>query len=136
VIIPNECYMAFLSKLFLSVSPFVILHLCRYTVGRITPEPTRDICLADFGPKARIWMRFPSEGSKFTPPHQSVDFRWKDYCPMVFRSVTQSSFISILYLLLSWIGFRCRCGSSLTGECILHFPDEYNLQFKYVFNFF
>ncbi|KAH9295551.1 hypothetical protein KI387_039139, partial [Taxus chinensis] len=54
----------------------------RYTVGRITPEPTREISLGDFGPKARIWMRFPPEGSKFTPPHQSVEFRWKDYCPM------------------------------------------------------
>ncbi|AES62190.1 hypothetical protein MTR_1g095470 [Medicago truncatula] len=23
------------------------------------------------------------ESSKFTPPHQSVDFRWKDYCDTI-----------------------------------------------------
>ncbi|KAI4991880.1 hypothetical protein ZWY2020_040266 [Hordeum vulgare] len=27
------------------------------------------------------------EGSKHTPPHQSCDFRWKDYCPLVFRTL-------------------------------------------------
>lgn len=42
---------------------------------------------ADFDPKERVWTRFPPEGSKTTPPHQSVEFRWKDYCPAVFRSV-------------------------------------------------
>lgn len=76
----------------------------RYTVGRITPEPTRDICLADFGPKARIWMRFPSEGSKFTPPHQSVDFRWKDYCPMVFRHLRELFKIDAAEYMLSICG--------------------------------
>lgn len=76
----------------------------RYTVGRITPEPTRDICTADFGPKARIWMRFPSEGSKFTPPHQSVDFRWKDYCPMVFRHLRELFKIDAAEYMLSICG--------------------------------
>ena len=91
----NECYLEVLSKLFLSVSPFDILYLCRYTMGRITLDPTRDIFLADFGPKAWIWMRFPSDGSNFTLPHQTVDFKWKDYCPVFFSSVTESSFISV-----------------------------------------
>eukprot|EP01018_Ginkgo_biloba_P037662 Gb_24341 [translate_table: standard] len=76
----------------------------RYTVGRITPEPTRDICSADFGPKARIWMRFPPEGSKFTPPHQSVDFRWKDYCPMVFRHLRELFKIDAADYMLSICG--------------------------------
>ncbi|KAK8552563.1 hypothetical protein V6N12_041151 [Hibiscus sabdariffa] len=40
---------------------------------------------ADFSPKEKFWTRFPTEGSKLTPPHQSVEFRWKDYCPVVFR---------------------------------------------------
>ncbi|KAG5052382.1 hypothetical protein JHK87_004580 [Glycine soja] len=30
---------------------------------------------------------FPTEGSKITLPDQSVEFRWKDYCPMVFRQL-------------------------------------------------
>ena len=61
----------------------------RYTVGKITPEPMRDISpSSDFGPKARIWMNFPRQGSQLTPPHhQSTDFKWKDYCPVVFRCV-------------------------------------------------
>ncbi|GLJ50410.1 hypothetical protein SUGI_1074360 [Cryptomeria japonica] len=76
----------------------------RYTVGRITPEPTREISLGDFGPKARIWMRFPPEGSKFTPPHQSVEFRWKDYCPMVFRNLRELFKIDVAEYMLSICG--------------------------------
>ena len=34
-----------------------------------------------------MWTKFPSEGSKHTPPHNSCEFKWKDYCPLVFRSV-------------------------------------------------
>ncbi|GER27726.1 phosphatidylinositol-4-phosphate 5-kinase family protein, partial [Striga asiatica] len=30
-------------------------------------------------------------GSQLTPPHQSEDFKWKDYCPMVFRFVANFS---------------------------------------------
>lgn len=41
--------------------------------------------LSDFDPKEKFWTRFPPEGSKLTPPHQSTEFRWKDYCPVVFR---------------------------------------------------
>ncbi|CAL5352259.1 unnamed protein product [Camellia sinensis] len=48
---------------------------------------TRALKLADFDPKEKFWTRFPTEGSKCTPPHQSVDFKWKDYCPMVFREM-------------------------------------------------
>lgn len=45
----------------------------------------RDLKPSDFDPKEKFWTRFPSEGSKITPPHQSTEFRWKDYCPVVFR---------------------------------------------------
>jgi 1-phosphatidylinositol-4-phosphate 5-kinase len=31
-------------------------------------------------------MNFPKEGSRLTPSHSAEDFKWKDYCPMVFRS--------------------------------------------------
>uniref|UniRef100_A0A164VG41 Phosphatidylinositol 4-phosphate 5-kinase n=1 Tax=Daucus carota subsp. sativus TaxID=79200 RepID=A0A164VG41_DAUCS len=35
----------------------------------------------------QLGIRFPPEGSKNTPPHQSCDFKWKDYCPLVFRTL-------------------------------------------------
>ncbi|GLT41918.1 hypothetical protein SLA2020_159460 [Shorea laevis] len=61
----------------------------RYTVGKITPVPNRDVRPSDFGDRARIIMFFPRKGSQFTPPHKSVDFYWKDYCPMVFRDLRE-----------------------------------------------
>ncbi|KAF7803634.1 phosphatidylinositol 4-phosphate 5-kinase 7-like isoform X1 [Senna tora] len=61
----------------------------RYTVGKITPVPAREVRSSDFGDRARIRMYFPKEGSQFTPPHRSIDFYWKDYCPMVFRNLRE-----------------------------------------------
>ncbi|KAJ4822189.1 Phosphatidylinositol 4-phosphate 5-kinase 8 [Turnera subulata] len=61
----------------------------RYTVGKITPVPMREVRASDFGDRARIKMYFPRKGSQFTPPHYSVDFYWKDYCPMVFRNLRE-----------------------------------------------
>ncbi|KAG0469604.1 hypothetical protein HPP92_016304 [Vanilla planifolia] len=45
----------------------------------------RELKPCHFDPKEQFWTRFPPEGSKTTPPHHSTEFRWKDYCPMVFR---------------------------------------------------
>ncbi|XP_073277945.1 phosphatidylinositol 4-phosphate 5-kinase 9-like [Primulina huaijiensis] len=61
----------------------------RYTVGKITPIQRREVRATDFGPRASFWMTFPKEGSQLTPPHQSEDFKWKDYCPMVFRNLRE-----------------------------------------------
>ncbi|KAL7248001.1 hypothetical protein ACSBR2_002824 [Camellia fascicularis] len=61
----------------------------RYTVGKITPIQRREVRALDFGPRASFWMNFPKEGSQLTPPHHSEDFRWKDYCPMVFRNLRE-----------------------------------------------
>ncbi|KAJ1418925.1 Phosphatidylinositol-4-phosphate 5-kinase, core [Sesbania bispinosa] len=61
----------------------------RYTVGKITPVPRREVRASDFGSKASFWMNFPRQGSQLTPTHQSEDFRWKDYCPMVFRNLRE-----------------------------------------------
>ncbi|KAH6802684.1 phosphatidyl inositol monophosphate 5 kinase [Perilla frutescens var. frutescens] len=61
----------------------------RYTVGKITPIQRREVRATDFGPRASFWMTFPKEGSQLTPSHQSDDFRWKDYCPMVFRNLRE-----------------------------------------------
>ncbi|KAG4163864.1 hypothetical protein ERO13_D01G200900v2 [Gossypium hirsutum] len=61
----------------------------RYTVGKITPVQRREVRASDFGPRASFWMNFPKVGSQLTPTHQSDDFKWKDYCPMVFRNLRE-----------------------------------------------
>ncbi|KAK9750215.1 hypothetical protein RND81_02G180500 [Saponaria officinalis] len=61
----------------------------RYTVGKITPVPAREVRSTDFSKQARIKMFFPKKGSQLTPPHYSLDFYWKDYCPMVFRNLRE-----------------------------------------------
>ncbi|OIT22044.1 PREDICTED: phosphatidylinositol 4-phosphate 5-kinase 1-like [Nicotiana attenuata] len=49
----------------------------------------RELRNLDFDPNEKFWTRFPPEGSKFTPPHQVLDFKWKDYCPMVFKKLRE-----------------------------------------------
>ncbi|KAL6603376.1 hypothetical protein ACP70R_043737 [Stipagrostis hirtigluma subsp. patula] len=61
----------------------------RYTVGKITPIQRREVRASDFGPKASFWMNFPKNGSRLTPSHHAEDFKWKDYCPMVFRNLRE-----------------------------------------------
>lgn len=72
----------------------------RYTVGKITPIQKREVRASDFGPRASFWMNFPKEGSRLTPSHPAEDFKWKDYCPMVFRFVILID-LSCLYVCLS-----------------------------------
>ncbi|KAL8485497.1 hypothetical protein ACS0TY_027693 [Phlomoides rotata] len=61
----------------------------RHSVGKHA-SILRDLKLSDFDPKEKFWTRFPREGSKMTPPHQSAaEFRWKDYCPVVFRHLRE-----------------------------------------------
>jgi 1-phosphatidylinositol-4-phosphate 5-kinase len=59
----------------------------RHSVGRQAPAASLDLKPSAFDPKDKIWRRFPREGTKYTPPHQSTEFKWKDYCPLVFRSL-------------------------------------------------
>ncbi|XP_028553432.1 phosphatidylinositol 4-phosphate 5-kinase 6 isoform X1 [Dendrobium catenatum] len=59
----------------------------RYAVGKQAIDTSLDLKAAAFDPKEKVWTRFPPEGSKHTPPHQCCDFRWKDYCPLVFRTL-------------------------------------------------
>ncbi|XP_071719805.1 phosphatidylinositol 4-phosphate 5-kinase 4-like [Rutidosis leptorrhynchoides] len=59
----------------------------RHSVGRPGPVPSLDLKASAFNPKEKVWTKFPPEGSKYTPPHQSCEFRWKDYCPLVFRTL-------------------------------------------------
>jgi hypothetical protein len=62
------------------------LWLGRHSVGRPAPAISLDLKSSAFDPKEKVWTKFPPEGSKHTPPHQSSEFKWKDYCPVVFRS--------------------------------------------------
>ncbi|WCJ33376.1 phosphatidylinositol- 4-phosphate 5-kinase 5 [Euphorbia peplus] len=59
----------------------------RHSVGRPGPVASLDLKASAFDPKEKIWTRFPPEGTKHTPPHQSSEFKWKDYCPLVFRTL-------------------------------------------------
>ncbi|GER36955.1 phosphatidylinositol-4-phosphate 5-kinase [Striga asiatica] len=43
----------------------------------------RELKVTDFDPTEKVWTRFPPEGSEITPLHQSPEFRWKDYCPVL-----------------------------------------------------
>ncbi|KAF8769064.1 hypothetical protein HU200_006988 [Digitaria exilis] len=61
----------------------------RYTVGKITPIQRREVRASDYGTRASFWMNFPTNGSRFTPSHHADDFKWKDYCPMVFRNLRE-----------------------------------------------
>ncbi|KAF0913500.1 hypothetical protein E2562_023246 [Oryza meyeriana var. granulata] len=58
----------------------------RHAVGR-QGQVILDLKSSAFDPKEKVWTKFPPEGSKYTPPHNSSDFRWKDYCPKVFRTL-------------------------------------------------
>ncbi|XP_019165723.1 PREDICTED: phosphatidylinositol 4-phosphate 5-kinase 4-like [Ipomoea nil] len=59
----------------------------RHAVGRPGPSPSLDLKPSAFDPKEKFWTRFPPEGSRSTPPHQSCKFKWKDYCPKVFGAL-------------------------------------------------
>ena len=78
-------------------------NLCRYTVGK-EASILRELKQGDFDPKEKFWTRFPTEGSKLTPPHQSAEFRWKDYCPVVFRC---GLFWMVWWGVLSVLGCLC-----------------------------
>ncbi|GBG71474.1 hypothetical protein CBR_g8891 [Chara braunii] len=76
----------------------------RYAVGRIMQEVPRKIEDADFGYRAMVCQWFPKEGSRSTPRHQSTDFKWKDYCPMVFRHLREMFGIDAGEYMLSLCG--------------------------------
>ncbi|KAL6010075.1 hypothetical protein ACLOJK_000506 [Asimina triloba] len=59
----------------------------RYSVGKPAPATSLDLKLSAFDPKEKAWTKFPPEGTKHTPSHHSCEFRWKDYCPLVFRTL-------------------------------------------------
>ncbi|XP_076896660.1 phosphatidylinositol 4-phosphate 5-kinase 6-like [Bidens hawaiensis] len=59
----------------------------RHSVGRHSQSKPLDLKPTTSDYKETLWTRFPPEGSKHTPPHPSCDFKFKDYCPLVFRTL-------------------------------------------------
>lgn len=58
----------------------------RWSVSKVTQAPG-SAALTDEHFENKVKVAFPREGSRETPPHPNSDFRWKDYCPMVFRKL-------------------------------------------------
>lgn len=57
----------------------------RTVVGRAAAAPWIIPTEKDF--TERYSLMFPAKGSKETPPHKMRDFRFKDYCPAIFRRI-------------------------------------------------
>lgn len=58
----------------------------RWSVSKVTQSPG-SAALTHNHFENKVKVAFPREGSRETPPHPNSDFRWKDYCPMVFRKL-------------------------------------------------
>nr|XP_043622096.1 phosphatidylinositol 4-phosphate 5-kinase 6-like [Erigeron canadensis] len=76
----------------------------RHCVGRPAPNESLDLKPTTFDTYEKIWTKFPPEGSKHTPPHQSCDFRFKDYCPLVFRKLRNLFNVDPIEYMLSICG--------------------------------
>ncbi|XP_074581767.1 phosphatidylinositol 4-phosphate 5-kinase 6-like isoform X2 [Curcuma longa] len=76
----------------------------RHAVGKLPEPKSLDLKAPSFDPKEKIWTRFPPEGTKHTPPHPSCDFKWKDYCPLVFRTLRKLFMVDPADYMLSICG--------------------------------
>ncbi|CAN1128095.1 Phosphatidylinositol 4-phosphate 5-kinase 6 [Linum perenne] len=91
----------------------------RHSVGRPGPQISLDLKSSAFDPREKVWTKFPPEGSKYTPPHQSCDFRWKDYCPLVFRTLRKLFNVDAADYMLSICGndaLRELCSPGKSGS--------------------
>ncbi|CAL8463328.1 g2862 [Coccomyxa elongata] len=60
----------------------------RHSSQQVAKEPPLKQ-LSDIHFQQKLKQFFPRDGSKATPPHPSMDFWWKDYCPMAFRQLRE-----------------------------------------------
>eukprot|EP00276_Gloeochaete_wittrockiana_P003426 CAMPEP_0184652810 /NCGR_PEP_ID=MMETSP0308-20130426/10532_1 /TAXON_ID=38269 /ORGANISM="Gloeochaete witrockiana, Strain SAG 46.84" /LENGTH=875 /DNA_ID=CAMNT_0027087923 /DNA_START=212 /DNA_END=2839 /DNA_ORIENTATION=+ len=74
----------------------------RYSVGIIQAKANRNITDDDFTQK--VVQKFPSEGSAYTPAHQTADFKFKDYAPMVWRHLREKFNIDAAEYMLAICG--------------------------------
>lgn len=75
-------------------------------MGKLALTELRELRPVDFDPSEKFWTRFPTEGTKITPPHHTAEFRWKDYCPMVFRCLFDAQ---CFHLILKLDFYHARC---------------------------
>jgi len=61
----------------------------RYSVSKIMNGPKEPLSDKHFDKSLCEELYFPKEGSSITPPHNGTDFKWKDYCPMVWRHLRE-----------------------------------------------
>nr|XP_043637152.1 phosphatidylinositol 4-phosphate 5-kinase 6-like [Erigeron canadensis] len=104
----------------------------RHSVGRPGPAPSLDLKPSAFHPKEKVWTRFPPNGSKYTPPHQSIDFKWKDYCPLVFRTLRMLFKVDAAEYMLSICGDNALRELSSPGKSgsffYLTYDDRYMIK--------
>eukprot|EP00004_Rigifila_ramosa_P027810 TRINITY_DN918_c0_g1_i3.p1 TRINITY_DN918_c0_g1~~TRINITY_DN918_c0_g1_i3.p1 ORF type:complete len:442 (+),score=90.42 TRINITY_DN918_c0_g1_i3:100-1425(+) len=74
----------------------------RYTTGRFSSQPERDLTEQDFTYAFKI--EIPRGGSAETPAHSQYDFKFKDYCPMVFRALRKKFQIDSAEYMVSLTG--------------------------------
>jgi 1-phosphatidylinositol-4-phosphate 5-kinase len=98
-------YRSYFYQLFPMIKSMCVSMACwhRHAVGKQGPV-TLDLKSSAFDPKEKVWTKFPPEGSKYTPPHNSCDFKWKDYCPQVFRTLRKLFKVDAADYMLSLCG--------------------------------
>eukprot|EP00735_Rhodelphis_limneticus_P008780 TRINITY_DN2267_c0_g1::TRINITY_DN2267_c0_g1_i1::g.6777::m.6777 TRINITY_DN2267_c0_g1::TRINITY_DN2267_c0_g1_i1::g.6777 ORF type:complete len:498 (+),score=115.43,sp/Q55GN6/Y7588_DICDI/42.69/1e-100,PIP5K/PF01504.13/5.5e-79,LSM/PF01423.17/0.011 TRINITY_DN2267_c0_g1_i1:67-1494(+) len=74
----------------------------RSSVGRITPEPERELWKDDF--RVKVKLNFPRQGTQFTPAHDADDFKFADYAPFAFRHLREKFGIDAADYMLSLCG--------------------------------
>ncbi|CAL5071370.1 unnamed protein product [Urochloa decumbens] len=98
----------------------------RHAVGKQGPI-VLDLKSSAFDPKEKVWTKFPPEGSKYTPPHNSCEFRWKDYCPQVFRTLRKLFKVDAADYMLSLCGneaLRELSSPGKSGSCFYLTNDD------------
>ncbi|KAK3124391.1 hypothetical protein QOZ80_7BG0585930 [Eleusine coracana subsp. coracana] len=98
----------------------------RHAVGKQGPI-VLDLKSSAFDPKEKYWTKFPPEGSKYTPPHNSCEFRWKDYCPLVFRTLRKLFKVDAADYMLSLCGneaLRELSSPGSSGSCFYLTNDD------------
>lgn len=74
----------------------------RHTVNQVEAIPPRALVGEDYKTVTRL--HFPHKGSPTTPPHEMRAFKFKDYCPEVFRQIREASGIDAVDYLATLCG--------------------------------
>ncbi|MFS7931653.1 putative 1-phosphatidylinositol-4-phosphate 5-kinase [Helianthus anomalus] len=104
----------------------------RHSVGRPGSPKPPDLKPTVFDTKEKLWTRFPPEGSKHTLPHQSCDFKFKDYCPSVFRTLRNLFNVDSVDYMLSICGNEALRELSSPGKsgCFFYMTSDNKYMIK------